>query len=51
MLRDSSEHPWIGASNPARIWEVLRQTSIQQIEYPLFFWAKFLLSVQGFALC
>jgi len=51
MLRDSSEHRWVGASNTAWIWEVLRQTPVQQIEDPPFFWAKFLIYVQGFALC
>jgi hypothetical protein len=37
MPCDSSNDRWVGASDPTWIWEVLRQTPIQQIEYPLFF--------------
>src|SRR5207247_1986503 len=47
VLCDAPEHCGVGTSYSARIWEVFRQSAVEQIQYPLFFLVEFLLFSQN----
>ena len=50
VLCDAPEHWRVGTSDSAGVWEVFRQSLVEQIQYPLFFLVEFLLFSQNASL-